>query len=78
MAQGRSNSSIARDLGISDKAVVRHTNRIYGGLGLALSQDEHRRVLAVIRYLAQRETLLSDFPARVAWAGQPACPGLAT
>lgn len=52
MAEGRSNSAIARQLFISDKAVVQHATRIYAQLGLPPSDDDHRRVLAVIRYLS--------------------------
>lgn len=52
MAEGRSNAFIARTLFISEKAVVQHTSHIYGALGLASSEDDHRRVLAVVRYLA--------------------------
>ncbi len=52
IAEGRTNSSIARQLGISDKAVVQHTSHIYDQLGLAPSDDDHRRVLAVLQYLA--------------------------
>ena len=53
MAEGRSNASIARKLFISDKAVVQHASHIYDELGLQISDDGHRRVLAVIRYLAR-------------------------
>lgn len=52
MAEGRSNASIARALSISEKAVVQHASHIYDELGLSLSEDIHRRVLAVVRYLA--------------------------
>ena len=52
MAEGRSNASIARTLNISDRAVVQHTSHIYDELGLPVSDDDHRRVLAVIRYLS--------------------------
>ncbi|AEA28447.1 response regulator [Pseudonocardia benzenivorans] len=51
VAQGRTNSGIARRLGISEKAVVQHVSRIYDLLGLSITDDDHRRVLAVIRYL---------------------------
>jgi DNA-binding NarL/FixJ family response regulator len=51
LAQGRTNAGIARRLGISEKGVVQHVSRIYDILGLAVSDDDHRRVLAVIRYL---------------------------
>ena len=53
MAQGRTNSAIARALFITEKAVVSHASRIYDLLGLtAGGDDDHRRVLAVIRYLS--------------------------
>ncbi|WP_433802225.1 response regulator [Actinomycetospora sp. CA-084318] len=51
IAEGRTNSGIARRLGISEKAVVAHTSGIYDALGLAVTDDDHRRVLAVVRYL---------------------------
>lgn len=51
MAVGRSNASIARELVITEKAVVHHASRIYDVLGLPPSPDDHRRVLAVIQYL---------------------------
>lgn len=53
VAEGRSNSSIAGALVISEKAVVQHTSRIYDTLGIALDDDAHRRVLAVLKYLAK-------------------------
>jgi DNA-binding NarL/FixJ family response regulator len=52
MAQGRTNAAIARRLSISDKAVVRHVSNIYDVLGLIVCDEDHRRVLAVLRYLA--------------------------
>lgn len=51
MAEGRSNAAIAGQLFLSEKAVVQHTSRIYDALGLPLDADDHRRVLAVVRYL---------------------------
>lgn len=53
MAEGRSNASIARTLSISEKAVVQHTSHIYDELGLAAGGADHRRVLAVVRYLSR-------------------------
>jgi DNA-binding NarL/FixJ family response regulator len=53
MAEGRSNSAIARRLTISEKAVVQHASHIYDELGLPPSENEHRRVLAVLRYLSR-------------------------
>ncbi|WP_371030774.1 response regulator [Pseudoclavibacter sp. JSM 162008] len=52
MAEGRSNSHIAARLGSSEKAVVHHTSNIYDTFGLPVAADDHRRVLAVVRYLA--------------------------
>lgn len=51
MVQGRSNSWIARHLALSEKAVVQHTSHIYSALDLPPSDDDHRRVLAVLHHL---------------------------
>jgi DNA-binding NarL/FixJ family response regulator len=51
MAAGRSNAAIARSLSISEKAVAQHASHIYDELELTPSDDDNRRVLAVIRYL---------------------------
>jgi DNA-binding NarL/FixJ family response regulator len=51
MAEGRSNVGIARQLVVSDGAVEKHISSIFSKLGLATSDAEHRRVLAVLRYL---------------------------
>jgi DNA-binding NarL/FixJ family response regulator len=53
IAQGRSNAAIGRLLGISEKSIVAHTSGIYDTLGLAEDADDHRRVLAVVRYLTR-------------------------
>jgi DNA-binding NarL/FixJ family response regulator len=50
MAQGRSNAAIAATLFLTEKAVVQHTSNIYDA-PLPVDADDHRRVLAVIRYL---------------------------
>jgi DNA-binding NarL/FixJ family response regulator len=52
MAEGRSNASIARALTVTERAVVQHVSNIYDQLGLPVSDDDHRRVLAVICHLA--------------------------
>ena len=52
MAEGASNAAIARALSITERAVVRHSSNIYDQLGLVPSEDEHRRVVAVLCYLA--------------------------
>jgi len=51
MAGGRSNSAIAQRLVISEKAVSKHCTSIFAKLGLPPSQDDDRRVLAVLAYL---------------------------
>ena len=51
MAEGHSNSAIARSLVISDGAVEKHIGNIFSKLGLLPSDAGHRRVLAVLRYL---------------------------
>lgn len=51
MAEGRSNAAIASQLFLTEKAVVQHTSNIYDALRLPVDADDHRRVLAVIRYL---------------------------
>jgi DNA-binding NarL/FixJ family response regulator len=51
MAQGRSNSAIGQRLFISEKAVSKHSTSIFAKLDLAPSDDDNRRVLAVLAYL---------------------------
>jgi DNA-binding NarL/FixJ family response regulator len=51
MAEGRSNAAIAAQLVVSDGAVEKHINSIFAKLGLAPADRDHRRVLAVLRYL---------------------------
>jgi DNA-binding NarL/FixJ family response regulator len=51
MAEGRSNGAIAAKLFITEKAVAKHTNNIFAKLGLPPSEDDNRRVLAVLAYL---------------------------
>jgi DNA-binding NarL/FixJ family response regulator len=51
MAEGRSNAAIAQRLFISEKAVSKHAAGIFGRLDLAPSDDDNRRVLAVLAYL---------------------------
>jgi len=52
VADGRSNAAIATRLRISEKAVVRHVSRVYEALDIPAHADDHRRVLAVVRFLA--------------------------
>jgi DNA-binding NarL/FixJ family response regulator len=51
MAEGRSNSAIARTLVVSDGAVEKHIRNIFTKLDLSPDDDQHRRVLAVLTYL---------------------------
>jgi DNA-binding NarL/FixJ family response regulator len=51
MAEGRSNSAIAGALVVGAGAVEKHINNIFAKLGLAPAEHDHRRVLAVLRYL---------------------------
>jgi len=51
MAEGRSNAAIAQQLVISERAVAKHTASIFLRLGLQPSEDDNRRVLAVLAYL---------------------------
>ncbi|RAY14369.1 DNA-binding response regulator [Actinomadura craniellae] len=51
MAEGRSNAAIGQRLHLSESTVGKHTASIFGKLGLAPSDDDNRRVLAVLAYL---------------------------
>jgi DNA-binding NarL/FixJ family response regulator len=51
MAEGRSNSAIAQRLFVTEKAVTKHSTSIFTKLGLPPSEDDNRRVLAVLAYL---------------------------
>jgi DNA-binding NarL/FixJ family response regulator len=51
MAEGRSNAAIAGILVVTERAVEKHISNIFSKLGLAPSDADHRRVLAVLRYL---------------------------
>ncbi len=51
MAEGHSNTAIARRLRVSDGAVEKHVRNIFTKLGLPPDDTQHRRVLAVLAYL---------------------------
>jgi DNA-binding NarL/FixJ family response regulator len=51
MAEGRSNAGIAGTLVVSESAVAKHVNSIFTKLGLGPADTDHRRVLAVLRFL---------------------------
>ncbi len=51
MAEGRSNAAIAEELVVTERAVEKHVTSIFSKLGLTASAEDHRRVLAVLRFL---------------------------
>lgn len=53
MAEGRSNAAIARALVITERAVAKHSASIFMKLDLPPSDDDNRRVLAVLSYLGR-------------------------
>jgi DNA-binding NarL/FixJ family response regulator len=63
MAEGRTNVGIARRLWLTERTVETHVSSILAKLGLAATDEDHRRVLAVLAYLGQRggvETTAED------------------
>src|SRR5262245_32767214 len=56
MAEGRSNAAIAAELVVGEGAVEKHINSIFAKLGLPPADRDHRRVLAVLRYLGADPT----------------------
>jgi DNA-binding NarL/FixJ family response regulator len=54
MAEGRSNAGIARRLWITEGTVEKHVRSILARLHLEATEDDHRRVLAVLAYLESR------------------------
>ena len=53
MAEGRSNAAIAQRLVVTERAVAKHTSSIFLKLNLQPSDDDNRRVLAVLAYLGK-------------------------
>ena len=51
MAEGRSNTAIARKIVVTEGAVEKHVRNIFTKLGLPPDEEQHRRVLAVLTYL---------------------------
>ncbi|HET8955846.1 MAG TPA: response regulator transcription factor [Solirubrobacterales bacterium] len=51
MAEGRSNGAIAAELVVTERAVEKHVTGIFSKLELTASGEDHRRVLAVLRFL---------------------------
>jgi DNA-binding NarL/FixJ family response regulator len=56
MAQGKSNAAIAGTLFLSERAIEKHSNAIFGKLGLSEEPDRNRRVAAVLVYLDQHRS----------------------
>jgi DNA-binding NarL/FixJ family response regulator len=54
MAEGRSNAEIARQLWITEGTVGKQVSSILTKLDLAETEQDHRRVLAVLRFLEAR------------------------
>jgi DNA-binding NarL/FixJ family response regulator len=54
MAEGLSNAGIAQRLVVTEGAVEKHVTNIFQKLGLEPAETDHRRVLAVLRYLEDR------------------------
>jgi DNA-binding NarL/FixJ family response regulator len=54
MAEGRSNAGIARRLFVTEGTVEKHVHSILGKLRLPETDDDHRRVLAVVTFLEER------------------------
>jgi DNA-binding NarL/FixJ family response regulator len=55
MAEGRSNAAISRAMVVGLGAVEKNVTNIFGKLDLAATDDDHRRVLAVLAYLRTRD-----------------------
>jgi DNA-binding NarL/FixJ family response regulator len=51
MAEGRSNTAIAAALVVTERAVEKHVTSIFSKFDLPVTEDDHRRVLAVLRFL---------------------------
>jgi DNA-binding NarL/FixJ family response regulator len=54
MAEGRSNAGIARRIWVTEGTVEKHVHSILAKLPLSETDDDHRRVLAVIAFLEAR------------------------
>lgn len=51
MADGRTNAAIASSLVVTERAVEKHISSIFGKADLPPSDDDHRRVMAVLAWL---------------------------
>jgi len=55
MAKGKNNAAIAAAMGIAERSIEKYIHTIFVKLGLAWEADTHRRVKAVVLYLADQE-----------------------
>jgi DNA-binding NarL/FixJ family response regulator len=55
MAQGENNAAIAKSLFLTERAVEKHINSLFHRLDLTEEPDVHRRVMAVLAFLRERE-----------------------
>ena len=55
VAEGRTNAAIADQLKMTERAVDKHVSNIFVKLGLLPSDDDNRRVLAVLQFLRARD-----------------------
>jgi DNA-binding NarL/FixJ family response regulator len=62
MAQGKNNAAIAETLELSDRAVEKHITAVFTKLGLSEELAVHRRVKAVLLYLANQGKLGTATP----------------
>ena len=62
MAQGKTNAAIAKAMFVTEKAVAKNVNNIFGKLQLAPSGDDNRRVIAVLQYLEASDPDTSPQP----------------
>jgi DNA-binding NarL/FixJ family response regulator len=56
IAQGRNNAAVGAALGLSERAVEKHISSLFSKLGLSEEPDSHRRVKAVLLYLAEADS----------------------
>jgi DNA-binding NarL/FixJ family response regulator len=54
LAEGKSNAAVAEGLVLSERAVEKHINSIFAKLNLPEARDAHRRVKAVLLFLAEQ------------------------
>ena len=57
IAQGKNNAAVAESLVLSERAVEKHINSLFSKLGLSEEPSVHRRVKAVLLYLADRDSV---------------------